>query len=147
MTFYMLVGIAGSGKSTVAAQLTAETGAVIISSDAIRAELYGDEAIQGSAVEVFQLMKDRTLANLVAGHNVIYDATNVQAWRRQEFLTELPEGVKKVCIWINIPIDRALQNNLRRTRHVPDWVIHQQASQLDPPTAAEGWDDIRVVSY
>ena len=146
MTFYMLVGIAGSGKSTIAAQLAAKTDAIVVSSDAIRAELYGDEAIQGSAVTVFRIMKDRTHANLAAGRSVIYDATNVQAWRRQELLSQLPEEVKKVCVWVDTPTKRALRNNLHRDRHVPDWVIRQQADQLEPPTAAEGWDDIRIVS-
>ena len=144
--YFMMIGIAGSGKSTAAAEIAAETGAVIVSSDAIRGELYGDEAIQGDAKYVFQLMEDRTMAALRTGTSVIYDATNVIAWRRQEFLAKLPLGVEKVCVWVDVPTERALQNNQRRVRHVPEWVIRQQADQLEPPTEAEGWDDIRVVT-
>ena len=42
--FYMYIGLPGSGKSTIA---VAQKGATIISSDAIRGELYGDENILG----------------------------------------------------------------------------------------------------
>ena len=51
--FYMYIGLPGSGKSTIAA---AQKGATIISSDAIRGELYGDENILGKHNEVFGLM-------------------------------------------------------------------------------------------
>ena len=144
--FIMLIGIAGSGKSTLAANL-ATTGTTIISSDAIRGELYGDESIQGSAAEVFQLMESRTLKALTAGNTVIYDATNVVAQHRRKLLAKLPSDIRRECIWVKVPIARALKNNQRRARHVPEWVIHRMANQLEPPTPAEGWDDIQVVTY
>lgn len=146
-TFVMMVGIPGSGKSTVATTIATKIDAVIVSSDAIRGELYGDETIQGDHGYVFQLMEERTMAALAAGHSVIYDATNVTAARRRAFLRALPEGVRKVCIWVNITRERALMNNGRRDRFVPEWVIHKMADQLEPPEKREGWDVIRVVTY
>lgn len=145
--FFMMVGIPGSGKSTAARKIAKKCGAIIVSSDAIRGELYGDEAIQGDHGYVFQLMEERALAALKAGRSVIYDATNVIAWRRREFLTKLPQEVEKACIWVDVPLERALQNNQGRERHVPEWVIRNQADQLEPPTAAEGWDCVRAVTY
>ena len=146
-TFFMMVGIPGSGKSTAAAKLAAKIGAVIVSSDAIRGELYGDEAVQGSHAYVFHIMEERTMAALAAGRSVIYDATNVTVERRRDFLAKLPRNVQKACILVNASKERALQNNLRRERHVPEWVIHQMADQLVPPTKDEGWDAIRIVTY
>ena len=145
--FFMMVGIPGSGKSTAANKIAEKCGAVIISSDAIRGELYGDEAIQGDHSYVFQLMEERTLAALKAGRSVIYDATNVIAWRRREFLTKLPQGVEKACILVDVTLERAFQNNQERERHVPEWVIRDQAERLEPPTVAEGWDCVRTVAY
>ena len=144
--FVMMVGIAGSGKSTTATEIAAELNGVIISSDAIRGELYGDEAIQGDYGYVFQLMEERTMDALRAGRSVIYDATNVSAWRRQEFLAKLPVGIERVCIWINTSLARSLRNNRRRDRHVPEWVIRRQAEQLDPPIMAEVWDELRIIT-
>ena len=146
-SFIMMVGIPGSGKSTVAAKLAAKIKADIISSDSIRGEIYGDETIQGSHDFVFQLMEERTMTALAAERNVIYDATNVTVARREEFLKKLPKIVNKICIWVNTPKERALQNNRERERHVPEWVIHQMANNLVIPTKSEGWDDIYVVTY
>ena len=47
----MMVGVAGSGKSTVAMRYALTQSAIIYSSDAIRAELYGDENCQKALVE------------------------------------------------------------------------------------------------
>ena len=44
----LLIGLPGSGKSSLAEQLVAQSpGSAIISTDAIRAQLFGDEGIQG----------------------------------------------------------------------------------------------------
>ena len=55
MELIMLIGIPGSGKSTVAERY-AEEGYRVHSSDAIRALLYGTEVIQGKASEVLQIL-------------------------------------------------------------------------------------------
>ena len=48
--FYMLVGVAGSGKSTLAAKIfqliDSSNKTVLLSSDVIREELYGDASVQ-----------------------------------------------------------------------------------------------------
>ena len=60
--FYMYIGLPGSGKSTAAA---AQKGATIISSDAIRGELYHD----GSIIEhVYRVQK--------AVHTLLYAEDN-----------------------------------------------------------------------
>lgn len=141
--FVMMVGIAGSGKSTKAAEIAVREGATIISSDAIREELYGDEAIHGDG-QVYQVMEDRTMIALRKGVSVVYDATNLVASRRRELLARLPAGVEKECAWVNTPIERALQNNESRARHVAEWVIYHQAAQLEAPTKEEGWNVIYI---
>ncbi|RMG08866.1 MAG: hypothetical protein D6728_13705 [Cyanobacteria bacterium J055] len=46
---HFLIGLPGSGKSTFAAQLDSlNDESIIISPDRIRAELYGNESIQGN---------------------------------------------------------------------------------------------------
>lgn len=144
--FVMMVGIAGSGKSTKAAEIAAEEGAEVIGSDSIRKELYGDEAIHGDG-QVYQVMEDRTMIALKGGASVVYDATNLVASRRKELLAKLPTGVEKECVWVNTPIERALQNNEGRDRHVAERVIYCQATQLEAPTEGEGWDTIRIHTY
>ena len=141
--FVMMVGIAGSGKSTKAAEIAVREGAIVISSDTIRKELYGDETIHGGN-QVYQTMEDRTMTALRVGASVIYDATNLVASRRRELLAKLPAGVEKECVWVNTPIECALQNNQGRARHVAEWVIYHQAAQLEAPIKEEGWDVIHI---
>lgn len=144
--FVMMVGIAGSGKSTKAAEIAAEEGATLISSDSMRKELYGDEAIHGDN-QVYQTMDNRTMIALRDGVSVVYDATNLVASRRRELLARLPAGIEKECVWVDISTKRALQNNQSRARHVAEWVIYRQATQLEAPTEGEGWDTIRIHTY
>ncbi len=141
--FIMMVGIAGSGKSTKAAEIAVRERATIISSDAIREELYGDEATHGDG-QVYQVMEDRAMIALRKGASVIYDATNLVASRRRELLAKLPAGVEKECVWVDISTKRALRNNQSRARHVAEWVIYHQAAQLEAPIKEEGWDVIHI---
>ncbi len=143
--FFMLVGIAGSGKSTLAERLARGNDALIVSSDAIRGELYGDETEQGDPREVFRLMEERTLEGLRSGTNVVYDATNVTEWRRSKMLQKIGDGVWKECVWVDTPLEQALRNNQQRSRNVPEWVIRMHARQFEVPTLDEGWD--RVVRF
>ena len=79
--FYMLVGISGSGKSSH----KFEEEVVKISSDALRAELYGDENDQTHNAEIFNELHKRVIKHLKAGDNVVYDATNLSRRRRIAF--------------------------------------------------------------
>ena len=55
----MLIGAAASGKSTAAPKIAAKNNAVIISTDTIRAALYGAEHIQGNWIEIEAVLYDR----------------------------------------------------------------------------------------
>ena len=71
--FIMLIGLPGSGKSTWAEKyITENANTVLISSDNIRKELFGDENSQEDNNRVFYEMEVRTLNHLNNGVNVIY---------------------------------------------------------------------------
>ena len=78
-TMTMMVGLAASGKSTYAKKLANDTDAIILSSDAIRWELFGDETDQEHNQQVFQELHERAKECLCDGRNVIYDATNISS--------------------------------------------------------------------
>ena len=44
---HLLIGPPASGKTTLAAVLAGLTGALVLSTDGLRAELFGDPAVQG----------------------------------------------------------------------------------------------------
>lgn len=109
--FYMLCGLPASGKSHYALKLQeiisnkSNEKSVIISSDKIREELYGDENIQGNSEDVFSLIHERILSNLDNGINVIYDATNLKRKYRLEIFNKLPKFVNTECHIVWKPIN------------------------------------------
>ena len=74
-TIFVYVGLPGSGKSTHA-QKWASTykNCIYLSSDAVRAELYGDESIQGDNNKVFSIMLRRAKEAVSKGLDVVYGA-------------------------------------------------------------------------
>ena len=86
--FLMLVGLPGSGKSTYIKKYFNQNLRVH-SSDAIRAELSGDENNQNINAKVFEVLHNRVKEDLRNGISCVYDATNISYKRRKAFLDEL----------------------------------------------------------
>lgn len=144
--FIMLVGISGSGKTTIAERYASlMKDVIVLSSDAIRAELWGDENCQHNPKKVFEIMNARTIENLKKGISVIYDATNLISSRRQQLIQKVKHYCKKTtCVFVDKTIKECLKNQFKRKRRVSFDVIRKQYHQLEVPTYEEGWDEIIV---
>lgn len=145
--FIMMIGISGSGKSSYAKSIP---HSVVVSSDAIRAELYGDESIQGDPRKVFNILHCRVKKLLREGINVVYDATNLSAKRRTAFLCSLKnERIKcrKWCYVVVTPwqICVARRSQGMGVRETPPDVVARQVRQFQLPQYGEGWDKIELV--
>lgn len=139
--FMMLVGVSGCGKSTVAKSLLKE-GAIILSSDTIREELWGDAADQQNKGAVFQERTKRAVQALKSGLDVIYDATNLNAKRRTSFLSYLNRNVRNLeteCHLVVTEPQRCLDNQFLRERQVPESDVREQLYNFQMPTMSEGW--------
>lgn len=150
MKFIMLVGIPGSGKSTFAEELHDEIfNSVIVSSDAIREEFFGDASVQSDAKRVFAEMEKRTKDCLMQGISVIYDATNIAENHRSRLLNKLKEmrlsDITFVCYRVECELETAIARQFIRDRVVPENVIRKMHLDLQEPSLAEGWDEIYAV--
>ena len=120
----MLIGLPGSGKSTLAESMTTsgdneEYKPVIHSSDGLRKELFGDEATQGDNNKLFTELHRRIKADLIAGKDVIYDATNISKKLRIQFLNELKNiSCTPICLCMMTSYETCLKNNEKRDRKV-----------------------------
>lgn len=143
--FTMMVGLPGSGKSYAAEELSAQTGAIIHSSDSIREELCGDANEQSINKKVFEVLHERVISDLKNGRDVIYDATNISKNRRVEFLSSIKDiTCIKTCVFVNTPLSLCFERNSSRDRIVPKDVIERMSRNLCPPKKCEGWDQIFV---
>ena len=140
----MMVGVAGSGKSTVAMRYALTRSAIIYSSDAIRGEIYGDENCQKNPGRVFDILHQRITKAL---SDVVYDATNLSCKRRMNFLKTIAHiDCKKTCVVVVTTPEDIEERMKLRERKVPMEVVHKQMCQFQCPNYYEGWDKI-VVSY
>ena len=151
-TFFMMVGLAGSGKSDLASIIYCENENGIIqkpiihSSDALRLEIFGDydDEDQSKKEIVLKEIKNRIKKDLNEVKNVIYDATNLNTKLRTSVLTELKKtGAYKQCILSMTPFDECIRrNNERETHNVPESQIKRTYMTFTPPGYQEGWDNI-----
>ena len=145
-TFYMMMGISGSGKSSIADHIVRRENSetVIHASDDIRAEL-GDVNDQTKNDLVFKILHSRVKQDLSNGKNVIYDATNLNKRRRIAFLRELKNiPCKKVCVCVVKDYYKCICDNSNRERSVPEDVIRRQLMNWQPPHKHEGFDEVQV---
>lgn len=141
---FVLVGISGSGKSWFANEGLKENFEVF-SSDAIRAEIFGDETDQTHNQKVFEILHKRLRLALKNGKNCIYDATNLNRKRRIAFLNSIQDiYCKKSCFVMATPFELCVERDKNRARSVGEKVIRRQISQFQLPLLEEGWDGISI---
>ena len=96
--------------------------------------------------EVFNTMFKRTREALKNGRSVIYDATNLSAKRRINFLKSIKDiNCFKRAVLLVPRIEDIMARNRERSRHVPESVILRMLKRFEVPHKSEGWDKITVV--
>ena len=140
----LLCGIPGSGKTTYAKTNALEDD-IILSSDSIRKELYGDESIQKNPIEVFTTMQKRAVEALNDGRTVWYDATNMTRKDRSSIISVCPKFAKIEChiIWASIEV--CVARDVARERTVGKEVIDRMLKRFQAPYYDEGISEIKVV--
>ncbi len=125
----------------------------MISTDDIRCQLFGDEAIQGSWSLIWQEVQrqfQQAVIHSQSAPTAIYDATNVQQRHRLEVIAlARSSGFTRITgLWVDTPIGLCLARNQQRDRQVPEEIILQMYRQLCdiPPSLADGLDLIHRLS-
>lgn len=126
----VLVGAAGAGKSTLAARLFAPQQ--VLSSDAYRGIVSGDEADQRATKVAFSILHRELDRRLAAGLTTVVDATNVTAFARRWLLRiATRHAVPAIAIVLDLdPVLVLARNAARAERIVPRAAIERQLAAL-----------------
>jgi predicted kinase len=125
----LLVGPAGAGKTMLARRWFAPDE--VLSSDALRAAVAGDEADQRASRLAFAILHREVTRRLSAGRLTVVDATNVRAEHRRPLQTPARTArVPVVAIVLDLPPAVVLARNAARPRVVDPEVIERQLRGL-----------------
>src|SRR6185369_11282572 len=130
LSFVVLIGVSGSGKSTFARKHFKPTE--VLSSDYCRGLVSDDENSQAATKDAFELLHFIARKRLAAGKLTVVDATNVQPEARKPLVEIAREfHCLPVAIVLDLPERVAHdRNKARPDRDFGPHVIRQQSQQL-----------------
>jgi predicted kinase len=132
----LLVGAAGAGKTTFAARHFAPDE--VLSSDAYRALVSGDEGDQSVSHAAFRILHREVERRLADRRLTVVDATNVAAGNRRQLIQRArAAGVPVVALVLAPPAPLVLARNAARARRVDEDVVRRQLARVER-AAAEG---------
>lgn len=136
-TLFMMVGPSGSGKSTFSGEMLGDT-VELVSTDELRANLLGDIANQDNNEKIFAEARKLVNNHLVAGKDVVLDATNIKIKSRKMFVEQAQRlGVNIVCHVFMKTLNECLEGQKQRTRQVPPEIVKRQYEQMELPSPVE----------
>jgi predicted kinase len=145
----LLIGAAGSGKTTLAARLFALDE--IVSSDALRAVVSGDEADQTVSGIAFRILHRTVTRRLAAGRLTVVDATNsTPSLRRPLVARARAAGFPAVAIVLDLDPEQVRAQNAGRPRVVDAAVVDRHLAAVratidGASLADEGFDPVVIV--
>ena len=143
-TLYVMCGPSGSGKSTYVEENL--RNCIIVSTDKIRRELWGNEEDQQNPQIVFDIAFGRIKKHLSLEQDVVFDAMNLKSKDRKKVLKIAASyNIKKVVIVMATSLRECLAAQDNRDRHVPDDIVRAQYKKFEYPMLGEGWDEIRII--
>ena len=133
MEIIVMVGIPGSGKSTIA-----------------RNRFPNHKRVSLDLVNTRQ-KEDEEIANcLMNGKDIVIDNTNTTRRSRQKYIDAAKLfGVSISAVYLQCPLDVALERNASRVgkERVPDNAVRFYNKILQRPSVEEGFDSVEEISY
>lgn len=131
-TLYLFCGSPGSGKTTLSKQIAEQYNAERISFDERHYIRHTD-------------MIPPIIEALIDGKNVVADSVFSHVKQRTAILDAVKDiPCRKVLVYMTTPLDECLRRNANRKNRLPDFVVESFYNSFEPPTLAEGWDEIII---
>lgn len=143
----LLVGPAGSGKSSLAARHFRPTE--ILSSDRARAWITDDEAEQEATADAFALLHRMADLRLAWRRLTVVDATNLESAHRQQWLAiARAHHAETVALVLHFPLSLVRERNRARSRQVSQKVLDLHFGRFHaefPALQGEGYSYIHIL--
>jgi predicted kinase len=143
---FILIGLPGSGKSTVAKELSEEYDALIFSSDTYRKNLLGDENRQDKNELVFTTLYNDLREALSQGRNCIFDATNTSRKSRRGVFNQTSglDNIEYIAYVMRTSYEECLYWDAQRNRKVGAKDITKFYVGFQFPQFFEGFSSILI---
>lgn len=144
----MLIGIPGSGKTTLSKDFSEEYCAKVISSDKVRQTYVGIKE-----EDVFPTVYKLCVGELENNCNVILDATHITPKVRKRSFDALDQfniRYEKIAIYIDTPVEECARRVEKRNQDpnelfLPVEVVYSYGKNIIVPTKEEGFEEIRII--
>ena len=147
--FYMLIGIPASGKTYYCNKNFNSNNTKIISSDILRAELFGDlEYSSHNNKTVFEIVKKEIVNSLKCGYNVVLDATNTNSIYRKRILKEIKnDNIKTIALIFDTSLKVCIERNNMRSlkRRVPLDIMLAMSKFDKTKILTENFDIVKTI--
>jgi len=149
---YMLMGLPGSGKTTVAKYIAELTGATRLSSDEERLKLWDHPSFtQQEHDKLYEFLNSRTRELLEADTSVIYDANlNRSVHREEKYKLAKKLNAETILIWVRTPRELAKSRRIEEVENhqyvpkneTPATMFERIAEILESPSGAEKYIEL-----
>ena len=145
----ILIGIPSSGKTTAAQQLVEERDSLYLSSNLLGRDPAGDPAAKDRNHAIYEAAKPKLIDAMREGRSIVLDsAYRVPKYRRPYLDLAKQYGYRTEAIFINVPLEQALEQNHKRAdedgQAVSEAVIRRYERLMQIPTYPEGFDTIEM---
>lgn len=160
-TCYMMIGVPGSGKSTVVDTMMnyflsqrveySEKIPVVLSTDsiltgiALKTSKTYDEVFHSHIKEAEALMYKELTSAIEHNYNIIWDQTNLSKKSRSKKLFKLPSKYKKIAVVISTPEEEVHKKMLNRPgKFIDEKIISSMKAYFEYPDINE-FDEVIIV--
>lgn len=145
-TMYMMIGLPGSGKSTIANEIGKELGIPVVSSDEVRKEVTSSEEDFSKDGYIWGEVIPNKLKSALLKGDVIFDATNLRVRDRNKTKKAIGLEHEYQAIYVDVPLEICIERQGNRDRKVPPERIEEMYKEMVPPTIGENFSQIYTVN-